>query len=189
MGLIISNLTKIRPLLLGAMTALAILPACDRRDDQEKIQSAEREAQKKVDEAQKESTTKITSAQQEVNQKVAEANANFAKDREDYKNKMQSQLDDADKKIAELENKEKRASTKVKTELDTLLPEIRGKRDALRTDMRQLDNVTSANWNAVKGQLDNDKTALDNALDRAPGLPGLRTPSLSPRNPTPTPTP
>jgi len=187
MGLIISNIKKFRPLVLGTMTALAILPACDRRDDQEKIQSAEREAQKKVNEAQKESTTKITSAQQDMNQQVAEANGNLAKDRDDYRSKLQSQLDDADNKITQMEAKEKTATTKTKMELDSLLPEIHAKRDALRTDMKQLENATVSNWDTTKMQLDHDATALKNALDRAPGL---RTPSLSPMNPNaPTPMP
>lgn len=164
---------------LALGSSVAIVSGCERsgRDEQEKIQSAQREAEKKTGEAVKESTTKITSAQAEVDKKVAESTANFVKTREDYRTKLTSELADIDRTIQKLQDKAKTASGKTKAELEAALPDIMTKRQTLGTDSSKLDMATLGNWDATKNQLDNDMEALKAALDKAP--------SVLPANPTP----
>lgn len=153
----------------AALTTFA-LTGCERsaQDSQQKAAQAQREAEQEIAETQRESVTKITSAQAEADQKIAEANADFIKTRDDYRQKLSSDLEDFNEKVQKLEAKAKTATGKTKAEFDAALPDIRARHQALRTRMTQLDMATTANWDATKNALDTDRDALKSAIDKAP---------------------
>jgi vacuolar-type H+-ATPase subunit H len=160
-------------LIIAAIVAVGGLTACERSAEQERerVQAAQREADQKVDQAKKESTTRITSAQTEVDKIVAEANANFAKTRDEYRDKLTKDVREFDQKIDRLERRSATTTGQTKNELDSALPDIRARRQALQTDMAQLDAATMGNWDALKNRLDTDRQALTSAIDKAPMAP------------------
>lgn len=155
-------------LLVTAAVALSAT-ACENRAarEQEKAAEAQREANEKAARASNEATTEITSAQIEANKKIAEANANFQKIREDYRHKLQSDLNDVNKDIAELEAKSARLTGKAKADLDVLLQDVRARRDAFTTDYNTLDTSSAATWDGMKDRVDHDWDALKDSLRKA----------------------
>ncbi len=147
---------------------LTLVAGCDKgSDEQQKANAAQAEADKKIAEANKKANTETTGAQLEADKKIAAAEGEFGKRREDYRHKVQTDLIDLDKKIADLDVKAKKATGKAKLDLDTHLASIRASRAAFATDVTTIDTTTAVQWDGVKAKADKDWTDLKALVDKA----------------------
>jgi septal ring factor EnvC (AmiA/AmiB activator) len=156
-------ITRIGALTLSALLSVSVF-ACEKTGEKE--QSAEGRANKQADEAQNEAARKAAAAQAEADQKIAAARADFEKAREDYRHSRQADLDDLNRKIADLEARDRTATGKTKTDLDAALPVIRAQRDAFTRDMKSLESATPASWDGFKSRLDGEWDALKANVDK-----------------------
>jgi chromosome segregation ATPase len=145
---------------------LTLVVGCDKAaGEQQKANAAQAEADRKIAEANKEATTKTTSAQLEADKNIAAAESDFAKRREDYRHKLQSDLVGLDKKIELLEAKSKTATGKTRTNLDVNLAHIRARRGDLSADLRSVETATAVQWDSTKARVDKDLSDLAALVD------------------------
>lgn len=161
-----------------AGVVLLACTACERnpQEEQQKADQAQREAnQKSAQQGQQgqqgRGNVETTGAQVEADKKSAQAQADFAKTRDDYRHDLQTKLDDADKKIQMLEAKEKKSQGKARTDIESSLRDIRARRDAVASDRAMIDSSTANNWNDVKTRVDQELDGLDKAVSHAPSNP------------------
>ena len=161
----------------SALLSVLLIGACSKAaDEQEKAVNAQTEANTKIIEASKEADQKVRNAQTEANtkiveatnqadqkarnaqaeadQKIADARANFLKMCEDYRHEVANYLVDLDKKVAELEAKEQKASAKTQAEIKAKLHRIHESRQAFEEDLKTLENETADTWDSAKARLD-----------------------------------
>jgi biopolymer transport protein ExbB/TolQ len=150
---------------LVALLASSSLLACDRPGVAE--QQKENAALQQAAEQNAEANRNAQSAQAEAQRKIASARADFEKDREEYRDRRQQDLVDVNKKIAELEAKQRTATGKEKARLDQNLPTLRAQRDTFANDLQHLSDVTPASWDGTKKSMDKEWDALKAALDKA----------------------
>ena len=72
-----------------------------------------------------------------------------------------------DKKISDLDAKERTATGKTKADLQAHLPAIRQQRDDFVRDMVALDRTSPDTWDAAKANLDREWDALEASVDKA----------------------
>jgi len=125
------------------------------------------DTQKKIDNAQEQGTTEITNAQVKENEKVAGAEADFAKTRDDYRHDMQTNLDDLDKKLGNLDGKVQKSVGTQKTKLSSESQSLHAQRDAFARDVDALGSVSPADWDATKARVDKEWDALKKNTDKA----------------------
>src|SRR5579864_2777856 len=89
--------------------------------------------------------TEAERAQAESQKKMAD-DAQFNKEREDFRRNLDYSLTDADAKISTLEHKAKSAAGPEKAKLDAALPPIHTQRRAIDLQLRAIDNASRANW-------------------------------------------
>jgi hypothetical protein len=159
-----------------AVVALVTCAACQRNPqaEQQKADQAQREAAQKQGQGMpglRGSNVETTSGQVEADKKSAQAQADFAKTRDDYRHDLQMRLDDADKKIMMLEAKEKAARGKALADIKNALSDIRARRDSVSNDRAMLDSATAHDWHDVKARIDQELDGLDKAVSRAPSNP------------------
>lgn len=114
-----------------------------------------------------EATERALAAQAAANKDSGPARADFEKTREDYRHARAADLIELDKKIADLEAKEKTAKDKAKVQLQTELTTIRAKREAFVRDMYALADATSAAWDEETAKVARDWDALKAAVEKA----------------------
>lgn len=144
-----------------------------------KSDKAGAEAQHEATQAQAHATTETTKAQieankkaeteqAEANKKIAKEEASFSKTREDYRSDMQNKLVELDKKIADLDTKEAKATGNTKAKLEQHLPGIHKERQSFEKDFAALQHENDpATWDTSKARLDKEYDALKNAVDHA----------------------
>ena len=157
----------IRPI---ALTLTGLLAAgsfgCDKAGAAER--QREEQANQQVAQAKNEATQRTQGAQAAADKDIAAARADFEKSREDYRHARAADLTDLDKKIGDLEAKEKLAKdNKTKAQLQADLSVIRAKREAFVRDMETLDNATAAAWDEQKAKAAREWDALKSAVDKA----------------------
>lgn len=148
--------------------AIPVLAACDKsgQDQQQKADKAQATANHEITNAQVEANEKATNAQATADKKIAEAEKDFSKTREDYRHDMQSNLDNIDKKIADLEVKAKKATGKKRADLDASIPVLKSQRDAFSVDMKTIETANATSWDATKARIDKQWTDLKKAADK-----------------------
>jgi len=147
---------------------LALASGCDRAaDEQKKAVDAQNQANEKIVQANREADQKANQAQADADKKIAEAQANFLKMREDYRHTTTENLVELDKKIADLEAKEKTATGKKKADLDAQLSAIRSRREAFANDWKSIETASADSWDATKQRLDKEWGDLKALVDRA----------------------
>src|SRR5450432_3653954 len=152
---------------LGSLL-LALAGGCDKAaDEQQKAVNAQTTANDKIIQANQEADQKATSAQADADKKIAAAQASFLKMREDYRHETTTNLVDLDKKISELEAKEKTATGKKKADLDVQLGQIRAQREAFASDWKSIETASATSWDATKSRLDKEWADLKGMVDRA----------------------
>jgi len=153
---------------VAMLCALTGLYGCNKAaDEQKKADEAHADAQQKVDEANRDAGRKIDAARADEDQKVAEAQANFRQMREDYRHRVTSDLTSIDKRITELEAKDKTATGKNKAQLDASLPNIRSLRENVNTEYHSLEYASALTWDDAKGRVDKAYDELKKAIDKA----------------------
>lgn len=145
--------------------ALMANAACDKPGvaEQQKEQKAVQDNADQQDRAARESA----SAQADMNEKVASARADFDRNRDEFLRDKKGDLDELDKKIIDLETKERTATGKAKADLDAKLPNIRAQRAAFGADLRSLDATTAATWDDTKVRVDKEWESLRGAVSDA----------------------
>jgi hypothetical protein len=147
---------------------LALASGCDKAaDEQQKAVKAQTQANDKIVQANQEADQKANNAQADADKKIAEAQASFLKMREDYRHDTTTNLVDLDKKIADLNAKEKTATGKKKSDLDVQLGQIRTERDAFANDWKSIETADATTWDATKNRLDKEWSDLKTMVDRA----------------------
>jgi hypothetical protein len=155
-------------LIVCGSLVLALTCGCDKAaDEQQKAVNAQAQANDKIVQANQEADQKANSAQADADKKIAEAQASFLKMREDYRHDTTTNLVDLDKKIADLEAKEKTASGKKKADLDVQLGQIRSQREAFANDWKTIETASATTWDATKNRLDKEWSDLKAMVDRA----------------------
>jgi flagellar motility protein MotE (MotC chaperone) len=154
----------IAPSFAIALLSVSVV-ACDKPGVTE--QQKETKATEQAANAANEAERQAQSAQAAAERDIAKARADFDKAREDYLHGRRLDLDDLDKRIADLEAKVKTATGKTKAEYDARLPAVRAQRDAFARHMQGLASSTAATWDQAKANLDKEwdtlKTAVENA--------------------------
>ena len=138
--------------------------ACDKPGETEQrkeVAANERSAEAR---AQAERNSQI--AQAESERAIAAARADFERRREDYRHDRQLDLSDVNRKLLDLEAKQKTATGKERASLDANLPILRSRRDAFIGDLQRLDNATPTSWDGARASLDKEWDALKAALDQ-----------------------
>jgi hypothetical protein len=125
-----------------------------------------KDTQEKVDNAQEQAQVEITNAQVKADEKVAEARNDFDKTREDYRHTMQSNLDELDKHLSDLDAKTLKATGTKKVELSNKATTLRAQRDAFAADVRALDNATTATLDATKIRMDKEWSNIKSTSDK-----------------------
>jgi hypothetical protein len=147
---------------------LALASGCDKAaDEQQKAVNAQTQANDKIVQANQEADQKANTAQADADKKIAAAQASFLKMREDYRHDTTTNLVDLDKKIADLNAKEKTATGKKKADLDAQLGQIRTQRDAFANDWKSIETADATTWDATKNRLDKEWSDLKTMVDRA----------------------
>ncbi|MGO9839269.1 MAG: hypothetical protein ACLP1X_34235 [Polyangiaceae bacterium] len=154
-----------------SMTSFAIIAlvsssiaACDKPGEAE--QKKEVAAGEQAAEARVQAERNVQIAQSQSDKAIAAARADFEKSREDYRHGRQEDLADVNKKIADLEAKQRTATGKERATLDANLPTLRSRRDAFVADLQRLDDATPASWDGARASLDREWDALKTALDQ-----------------------
>jgi len=125
------------------------------------------DAEKKIDNAQAQGTTEITNAEVKEDKKVTAAEADFAKARDDYRHDMQTNLDDLDKKLSELDAKALKATGSEKSKLTAESQSLRTRRDAFARDVDSLGATSAADFDATKKHVDDEWDTLKHDTDKA----------------------
>ncbi|HEY4105853.1 MAG TPA: hypothetical protein VGM44_18260 [Polyangiaceae bacterium] len=147
---------------------LALGIGCNKAaDEQQKAVNAQNQANEKIIQANQEADQKANAAQAEADKKIAAAQADFLKLREDYRHDTTTKLVDLDKKIADLQAKDKTATGKQKADLDTELAQIRTQRDTFANDWKSIETADATTWDATKSRLDKEWADLKALVDRA----------------------
>jgi hypothetical protein len=149
--------------LMGLLIATSI--ACEKPGATER--QREEQANHQVAQAKQEANQQTQAAQQTADKDIAAARADFEKTREDYRHARAVDLSDLDKKLSELEAKEKTAKDKARTELQAELAAIREKREAFLKDMYALNGASAATWDEQRAKTGRDWDALRSAVDKA----------------------
>jgi hypothetical protein len=76
-------------------------------------------------------------------------------------------LVDLDKKIADLEAKQKTATGKKKADLDVQLGQIRTQRETFANDWKSIETASAMTWDATKSRLDKEWSELKSLVERA----------------------
>ena len=158
-------MVRISSLALAAVLSASLF-ACDQPGKQE--QNAEGRANMQAQENEQKAAQSAAQAKAEADQKIAQARADFEKSQTDYIQSRQSDLNDLNKDIAKLENKDRISAGQTKAKLDASLTTIRAQRDVFTTDLNALSRATADTWDGMKTKVDGEWDALKKAVDKAP---------------------
>ena len=155
---------QIASLTLGALLVSGMI-ACDKPGATEK--QREDKATQQAVEARNEANQNVANAQAKSDKDIAAARTEFERTREDYRHSRTADLTRLDKKISDLDAKERTATGKTKADLQAHLPAIRQQRDDFVRDMVALDRTSPDTWDAAKANLDREWDALESSVDKA----------------------
>jgi hypothetical protein len=149
--------------------AAAVTFGCENRAEraQQRADESQRAAEEKSAAAQREANDKIDQAQREANEQVAKANLKAAEDRNtavqtfnadraDMRDKIEKQLADNDKTIADSRIQADKKTGKDRDDLEAKIRDCQGKRSTLESALRHLDTATPEAWVAVRDSVDKD---------------------------------
>ena len=157
---------------LALALTLAALPfavACEKTgtETQEKANEAQNKANVEITNAVVEANEKAKQAQAEADKAIATAQAAFSTAREDYRHRVQSDIDALNRQLDDLDAKAKTATGTKRTDLRATIPALRSQRDAFVANFQSLGNASAATWDATKAHLDKEWADLKAAVDKA----------------------
>ena len=142
-------------------TGVLALAACDKGDDQKKVEEASREAAEKTAEADREAAEKKAEAARELEKTQAEAQ----KARDDARQSFESDVAAADRKAADLKARAAKATGKTKLNADAAVTELDKRRAVVTRDLETLKTASGDAWDTLKAQTEKDVTALKDAVE------------------------
>ena len=153
----------------AVLTLIGLLVAASTDCERTGVAEQQREGltSQQATQAIQEATERALAAQADASRDTGAARADFEKTREDYRHARAAELSDLDKKIADVEAKEKTAKDKARIELRAELTAIRAKREAFVQDMYALADATSAAWDEATAKVARDWDALKAAVEKA----------------------
>jgi hypothetical protein len=142
------------------LLGLLALAACNKGDDQAKVDEAKRDAEAKVAEADREANEKKAQAEKDV----AEAKAKAEKAREEARSSFKKDIDAADRKAADLKTRLVKAKGKVKLNAEAAAAELDKRRAVVERDMQGLTSASGDAWDTLKAQTEKDIDAVEEAV-------------------------
>jgi multidrug efflux pump subunit AcrA (membrane-fusion protein) len=151
------------------LAAASLAAACDKSgaEAQAEADKAQNKANAEIAQAGNQVTLTGAQAQAAADTKIAAAQADFAATREDYRHKVQSNIDALNKQLDDLDIKAKTAKGTMATDLRATVPALRAERDAFITDFQTLGTVNAVTWDAMRARLDKEWADLKVAVDKA----------------------
>jgi hypothetical protein len=140
--------------------------ACDKQPGVTE-QQREEKANQQAAQQQGIANEQAQNAQASAEKEIAAARESFEKAREDYRHSRAQDLNEVDRKIADLVTKAKTAKGKAKADLQTNMPAIRSRREAFARDLEALEYTPATSWDQAKANLDKEWDALRTAVDKA----------------------
>jgi hypothetical protein len=158
-----------RSMLTATMFCALLMLTCSRVTDHQERQgvsgpSATNDQSAGVD---SEGSIRAKTAELEASQKSAQVQTDFTRLRDEFRQKITTDLTDLDHRIVLLERKARNSVGNAKNEVEMGLTQIRADRLAFTNDYKSLDSATSANWDATKARLDKEWLALSNLVDHS----------------------
>lgn len=116
-----------------------------------------------------ESTSSLNAkpAEGEVALGTDQAQLDFVKLRDAFRQTVGADLTTLDRKIAVLEGKAKYTSGRAKNKLETSLTQIRADRYTFMNDYKSLDTATRSSWEAAKEHIDKEWNALTDLVNHS----------------------
>lgn len=147
---------------LALLVPMAV--ACDKSgaEAQREADKAQAKANTEITNAQVEADKKTANAQAEADKKIATAEKDFAKTREDYRHDMSTNIENLDKKLADLDARAKQGK-----HIDGNLAALHQQRNVFVTDAKAIDTADARTWDATKDRLDKEWRNLQDAVDHA----------------------
>ncbi len=145
---------------LACFAGLGVV-ACNKGEDQAKLDEAKREAAAKVADAEREANEKKASAEHDL----AEAKAKADAARADARATIQKDLAADDRKAVDLKERASKATGKMKLNAQAASAEYDKRRAAAEHDLENLNTASGDAWDNMKAQAQRDADAVKTALN------------------------
>jgi hypothetical protein len=152
---------RMKPIRLVCSIGLAALMACNKGEDQAKLDEAKREAATKVADAEREANEKKAAAEREL----AATKAKLDADRAQARVALQKDLAAHDRKALDLKERAAKVTGKVKLNAQAASAEYDKRRAAAERDLEGLNSATGDAWETLKAQAQKDVESVKTALD------------------------
>ncbi|WP_438029880.1 hypothetical protein [Sorangium sp. So ce233] len=185
--------------LLSAMTAAALVVACDRnpgedvvqarKEAQEEIARIQREADQKIAEARREAEQKIAEARQKAGEEQAGAQKDVAEERRELQEALKSAQHDTKEEYIEYARKRARLlelrAAELKAQAPTMpaadrgpvdqgLQDIEAKHREVLGSLNELSKDTKQPWSSAKADIDRKLSELEQRIDAVGGTPKMK---------------
>ncbi len=137
------------------------LMACNKGEDQAKLDTAKREAATKVADAEREANDKKAAAEHDL----ADAKAKADAARADARASIQKDLAADDRKAVDLKERAAKATGKKKLNAQAASTEYDKRRTAAEHDLEGLNSASGDAWDNLKAQAQRDVDSVKTALD------------------------
>jgi hypothetical protein len=151
--------TLLRVALLGVLAASSV--ACNKAEEQAKVEEAKREAAEKAAAAQREADETKAKAALEV----AETERKAEEARREARASAQKDIADLDRKALSLKEDMNKAKANVKLNAAAASAEFDKRRGLVEADLQKLNTATGAAWDSTKADLDRHIAAAKEGLD------------------------
>jgi hypothetical protein len=149
------------PIVSVALVASALALGCNSPDKaQQRADEARQQAEDKAAAAQRD----VADAQAEAVQRQAEANQTLATARNDYHAQVATLMVEIDKRSADLQAANLTATPADRQKNLDRLAALASYRRTLAADLRDVDLVTSADWDVTRARVDKDISDVKSAL-------------------------
>ena len=145
---------------LFSLVALALCACGTGTNYRDRASDARQDANQEKAQAIENADDKVQHATADEERELADVNADFEKDREDYRHDVETNLIQVDEDIADLDAKVKTADPERRASMEANLRQIRTDREAYERDTKGLDTVSSDGWADLKARLDREWDAL-----------------------------
>ena len=153
----------------AAFVALALLAGCDKSPAE--AQNDAREAQRRADQEsarmQRRADEFAQQAQAKANEEAQRAEQTFVKARNDFRTKIEGELNDLSAQIDDLKVRASKATGRSKLELDAAVKSLEDQRFALKRDLNTLERTSAQDFEGLKARLNAALAAMKKSLNDA----------------------
>jgi chromosome segregation ATPase len=157
-----------RELTFGAI-GLLFLAACNQSPakEQEAARNAQAQADEKSAQYRMQAEQKSAEEQAKANDKSREAARTLDQEKNEYRQKAQSDLDSLTKQNDDLKAKSAKATGKTRADIDHALADATSRRDAIDAQVRAIDQASADQIETVKAHLDDQIAQLRQSVNEA----------------------